>query len=111
MDMVVCLLSGIPASHRGVRASGSAKTFDDARADFVEAWDRLLPEITKKDFDQHRRHRALEAWKRTMWETGCKLPAQVTDGRSRCFCGAPIEIKNVERHVYAAHLMPLEEVS
>jgi hypothetical protein len=98
-----------PASHRGVRASGSAKTFDDARAAFGEAWHRLLPEITKKDFVEHRRYRALEAWKRTMWETGCKLPTQVKDGRSRCFCGAPIEIKNVERHVYAAHLMPLEQ--
>ena len=92
--------------------TASARTFDDARAAFEEAWHRLLPEITKKDFDEHRRYRALEAWKRAMWETGCKLPAQVTDGRSRCFCGAPIEIKNVERHVYAAHLMPLErEVS
>jgi hypothetical protein len=97
-----------PASHRGVRASGSAKTFDNARAAFEEAWHRLLPEITKKDFVEHRRYRALEAWKRIMWETGCKLPTQVKDGRSRCFCGAPIEIKNVERHVYAAHLMPLE---
>jgi hypothetical protein len=58
-----------------------------------------------------RRYRALEAWKRAMWETGCKLPTQVTDGLSRCFCGAQIKIKNVEHHVYAAHLMPLERES
>ena len=70
-----------------------------------------MPEITKKDFDEHRRYRALEAWKRVMWETGCKLPTQVADGLSRCFCGATIEIKNVERHVYAAHLMPQERES
>jgi hypothetical protein len=94
-----------PASHRGVRADGSARTFEDAHADFEEAWHRLLPEVTKKELDKHRRYRALEAWKRAMWETGCKLPTQVTDGLSRCFCGAPIEIKNVEHHVYAAHLI------
>ena len=62
-----------PASRRGVRADGSARTFDDAHADFEEAWHRLLPEITKKDFVEHRRYRALEAWKRAMWKTGCKL--------------------------------------
>ena len=97
-----------PASHRGVRAGGSARNFDDARADFEEAWHRLLPEITKADFDEHRRYRALEAWKRAMWKTGCKLPTQVTDRLLHCFCGATIEIKNVEHHVYAAHLMPHE---
>jgi hypothetical protein len=60
MGMVVRLL---PTSHRGVRAGGSATSLDEARADFEEAWHRLLPEITKADFDQHRRYRALEAWK------------------------------------------------
>jgi hypothetical protein len=97
-----------PASHRGVHAGGSAKSFDVARADFEAAWRQLLPEITKTDFHKHRRYRALEAWKLTMWDRGCKLPTQVTDGLSRCFCGATIEIKNVEHHVYAAHLMPQE---
>ena len=100
-----------PASHRGARACGSAKSYDAARADFEAAWRQLLLEITKADFDEHRRYRALEAWKRAMRETGCKLPTQVTEGLSRRFCGAPIEIKNVERHVYAAHLMPQERES
>ena len=43
-----------------------------------------------------------------MWNAGCRLPTQVTDGLSCCFCGATIDIKNVEHHVYAAHLMPHE---
>jgi hypothetical protein len=100
-----------PASHRGVRASGTAKSFDTARATFEAAWQWLLPQITKTEFDEHRRYRALEAWKRPMWDAGLKLPTQVADGRSRCFCGAVIEIKNVEHHVYAAHLMPQERES
>ena len=88
--------------------TASARTFDDARAAFEEAWHRLLPEITKKDFVEHRRYRALEAWKSAMWNAGCRLPTQVTDGLSCCFCGATIDIKNVDHHVYAAHLMPHE---
>jgi hypothetical protein len=100
-----------PASHSGVRADGNAKSFDEARADFEAAWRQLLPQITKADFDGHRRYRALEAWKHAMWDAGLKLPTQVADGRSRCFCGAAIEIENVEHHVYAAHLMPQERES
>jgi hypothetical protein len=34
----------------------------------------------------------------------CKLPTQLPDGRSRCFCCAVIEVANMDRHVYAAHM-------
>jgi hypothetical protein len=30
-----------------------------------------------------------------MWEAGLKLPTQVADGRSRCFCGAEFGIKRM----------------
>ena len=39
-----------------------------------------------------------------MWETGCKLPTQSQEGRSRCFCGAEIDIASMDRHVTAAHI-------
>jgi hypothetical protein len=93
-----------PASHRGLRADGMAKSFDEARTAFEAAWHRLLPEVTEADFDEHRRYHAFDVWKRTMWDTGCKLPTQVADGRSRCFCGKEIDIADVERHVYEAHM-------
>jgi hypothetical protein len=38
-----------------------------------------------------------------MWDTGLKLPTR-PDGRSQSFCGAPIGIADVERHVLAAHM-------
>ncbi len=39
-----------------------------------------------------------------MWAAGCKLPTQVAEGCSVCFCGAAIGIGDVEPHalrVYA----------
>lgn len=32
-----------------------------------------------------------------MWGAGCKLPMQVTDGRSRCFSAAEISIADWEQ--------------
>jgi hypothetical protein len=93
-----------PASDRGLRASGTAKSFDAARAAFDVAWHWLRPNFTEADFTDYRRHRAFDAWKRAMWDHGCKLPTQVADGRSACFCGAEIGIADMESHVYAAHM-------
>src|ERR1700751_3383245 len=52
-----------PASHRGLRASGTAKSFDAAREAFDVAWQWLLPKFTEADFRDYRRHRAFDAWK------------------------------------------------
>ena len=97
-----------PASHRGVHADGTASNFDEDRAAFEAAWRELLPQITATDFDEYRRYRTREVWKHGMWDAGCKIPTQTTDGRSRCFCGAEIDIAGVERHVYAAHMVEPE---
>ena len=93
-----------PASDRGLRASATAKTFDAARAAFDMAWQWLLPKFTEADFTAYRRHRAFGQWKRAMWDAGCKLPTQVADGRSTCFCRAEIGIADVESHVLAEHM-------
>jgi hypothetical protein len=93
-----------PASDRGLRASGTAKSFDAARAAFDMAWQWLLPKFREADFTEYRRHRAFDAWKRAMWDAGLKLPTQVADGRATCFCGAEIGIADVESHVYAVHM-------
>src|SRR5262245_32447300 len=89
------------ATHRGIRAEGAAYEFARARADFDSAWREMRPQITEADFMEQRRERAHTAWKHEMWESGCKLPTQSPEGRSRCFCGAEIDIKGAERHVYA----------
>jgi len=83
-----------PASHRGLRASGTAKSLEMARGAFETAWRWLLPQITQADFVEYRQYRAHAAWKHAMREAGCKLPTQMPDGRSRCFCGAEIDPGN-----------------
>jgi hypothetical protein len=44
-----------------------------------------------------------------MWDAGLKLPTQVTDGRTICFCGTAIGVADFEQHVYAAHMEPKAE--
>ena len=43
-----------PVSHRGLRASGTARSLDMARGAFETAWRWLLPQITQADFVEHR---------------------------------------------------------
>jgi len=93
----------LSASERGLRASGTAKWFEAARAAFDVAWQWLLPKFTEADFTAYRRHCAFDQWKRAMWDAGLKLPTQVANGPSTCFCGATIGIADMESHVYTAH--------
>ena len=67
-----------------------------------EIW---LPKFTEAAFNEYRRQRAMDAWKRAAWEAGLKLLTQITDGRSRCFYGAEIRIADVEQHVLAVHMV------
>jgi predicted GIY-YIG superfamily endonuclease len=90
-------------------AKGAAKTFDEARRAFEIAWRYFLAKLTEADFAEYRRSRAFHTWKETMWEAGLKLPTQVADGQTICFCGAAIGIADFEQHVYAAHMEPKAE--
>jgi hypothetical protein len=93
-----------PGLEPGQYKSGSAGTFDAARAAFCEAWDRLLPQIPDGAFDEYRRDRAFHRWKGRMWAEGKPLPTQLASGRSECFCGAPIDIETSWRHIYDKHM-------
>ena len=92
-----------PASHRHSR-SGYASTFEQARASFEVAWKDYLPRCTEVGFTAHRRQRAWTAWKYAMHEASLPLPTQSSSGRSRCFCGAAIDIAVTENHVHDAHM-------
>jgi hypothetical protein len=95
-----------PGSEPGEVATGTAESFEAARAAFEAAWRAFLARRNEADFDEYRRHRASDAWKRAMWDAGCKLPTQVASGNARCFCGAVIDIAGTPAHVYAAHMEP-----
>ena len=62
-----------PGSHPRECTSGTAATFDQARADFEAAWRVFLSNRTEADFDEYRKHCAWTAWKYAMWDSGCKL--------------------------------------
>jgi hypothetical protein len=91
--------AGLPAE----RASGIAESFAEARDAFEVAWRAFLARRTEADFEEYRRDRAFHAWKQAK---GLKLPTQVADGRSTCFCGAAIGIADMDAHVYSAHIEP-----
>jgi hypothetical protein len=95
-----------PGSNPGDAANGTAADFPAARAAFESAWSVFLSKRTESDFLEYRRHRASGAWKQAMWDAGCKLPTQMADGRSRCFCGAEIDITSMDQHIYVAHMEP-----
>jgi hypothetical protein len=88
-----------PGGHQG----GTAVDFDHARADFEAAWLTILPRLTEADFQKWRYQRDATAWKYAMWDAGMKMPTQLPSGRSRCYCGASIDIAGVSEHVRSAH--------
>jgi hypothetical protein len=76
-----------PGCEPGQRSNGSAVDFEHARADFEEAWKRLLPTRTELDFQEWRDQRDWTARKYEMWERGELLPSQRPNTMMRCPCG------------------------
>jgi hypothetical protein len=93
---------------RGQHLSGIAASLNQARADFERAWREYQSGCTNADFEAHRRQRASTAWKYAMWDAGCRMPTQAVDGRTRCFCGEPIDVKSSSDHIYACHMELVE---
>jgi hypothetical protein len=92
-----------PGCEPGQHTNGAADTFEAARKGFEEDWTRMLPMLRESAFVDWRRAQALHAWKYRMWDTGCRLPTQERSGRSRCFCGAEVDVKTVDPHIVEAH--------
>ena len=62
-----------PVIERGLRAQGTAATFEKARADFETAWLTFLPLCIDADFEAYRRQQAWTRWKYSMYDAGCML--------------------------------------
>jgi hypothetical protein len=84
---------------------GAADKFDEARAAFQAAWDRVAPTVTQADRDAFRYQEAFTAWKYAMHDAGCRMPTQSPEGWSVCFCGARITVNGVADHIRAAHMI------
>jgi hypothetical protein len=88
-----------PAKARAVRAAD----FEACRVGFEAAWQKLLPKVIEAGFQEWRDQRDLTAWKYAMWDVNAKMPTQMPNVRSRCFCGAPIDIADMHRHALTVH--------
>src|ERR1700675_3702815 len=61
-------------SHPGEHQSGTAATFEEARADFESAWQVFLSKRTEADFQAWRHQRDWTARKYALWDAGKRLP-------------------------------------
>ena len=91
-----------PGLDPGQHCSGSAASFDDARAAFERAWPQLEPRLSEAQFELWRRDRDFHAWKQRMQAAGLRIPTQIANDQSTCFCGTPITFA-IEVHIYTAH--------
>jgi len=66
---------------------GTAINFEQARADFEECWQRILPTLTEAQFDAWRRDRDFHAEIRARRARGEKLDTEVFSSMMRCVCG------------------------
>jgi hypothetical protein len=96
-------MQSIRGRRPGEIQSGTAATFDEARAEFASAWKIFLSNRTEADFQAWRHQRDWTGWKYAMWDAGFKLPTQLPSGRSKCFCGADLTISGVTDRVRSAH--------
>ncbi len=94
----------------GQHRSGSAATFDQARADFEQAWRSLLPKIPASAFEEYRRDREHRTEIRAIHARGEKLPSEIPSSLMRCVCGVnfdshkPAESFDHRLHICAAQV-------
>jgi hypothetical protein len=85
-----------PGSRPGEFTSGTAATFDEARADFEAAWSVFLSNRTEADYQAWRDQRDWTERKYVMWERGERLPSQRPNSMMRCPCGETFDSHKLE---------------
>jgi hypothetical protein len=91
-----------PGSHPGEHEDGTAPTFEQARADFEDAWHRFLSKRTEADFQAWRDERDWTARKYAMWKAGERIPSQKPNSLMTCPCGETFDshrLKDTTVHV------------
>lgn len=97
-----------PGSNPGECISGTATTFDQARAAFEAAWPVFLSKRTEANFQAWRDDRDSTAHKYAMRARGGNLPSQLPNSMMRCPCGELFDSHDLAGsyvhgvHIYAA---------
>jgi hypothetical protein len=92
-----------------VSARGAATTFDQARAEFEDAWAVFLSNRTNADFREWRRQRDFTERKYAVWKTSERFPSQRPNTIMRCPCGEAFDSHRLEHtlihvpHISAVH--------
>jgi hypothetical protein len=82
-----------PGSHPGECRSGTAKSLDEARAEFEAAWRIFLSNRTEADFQEWRDQRDWTERKYALWDAGQRLeppshgPGKPCSRFMKCRCG------------------------
>ncbi len=98
-----------PGCHPREQTHGTAATFDQARAEFEEAWPVFLSNRTDGDFQEWRHQRDWTGRKYAMWKAGEKMPSQRPNTMMRCPCGKSFDSHRLEHtmihvpHISAAN--------
>jgi hypothetical protein len=104
-----------PGSNPGEQRTGTAATFDDARAAFEAAWRAYLPLRTEADFKEWRNDKDRTAHKYAMWDAGKRLeppsygPGMPSGRFMKCPCGAIFEMyAPAEALIHVPHITAAE---
>jgi hypothetical protein len=98
-----------PGCEPGEHEDGAASTFDQARADFEDAWRRFLSKRTEADFQAWRDQEVWTERKYAMWEAGERMPTQKPNSLTTCPCGKTFDSHRLEHtmihvpHITKAH--------
>lgn len=77
--MAVAMCGFYPGSRPGEYRSGSAPTFEEARAQFERAWMVFAANRTEADYQEWRDQRDWTAFKNALTDRGEKVPARGDD--------------------------------
>jgi hypothetical protein len=98
-----------PGSNPAECADGTAATFDQARADFEEAWRVFLSNPTEADFEAWRDQRDWTARKYAIWERGERMPSQKPSSLMRCSCGEVFDSHRLDNTaIHVPHISAAE---
>jgi hypothetical protein len=100
-----------PGSHPRECTSGTAATFDQARAAFEAAWRVFLSHRTEADFQEWRDQRDWTARKYAMCEGGERLPSQGPTSIMRCTCRESFDSHRLDESlIHVPHLSAAHEI-
>jgi len=94
-----------PGTEPGQGESGTAVDFDQARAGFEAAWQRMLPTLTEANFQEWRDQRDWTAKKYAMWARGELMPSQRPNSMMTCPCGQRFDSHRLEDNlIHVPHI-------